>query len=198
MNVILDDVALNIIFDTEKNVGDVLKALEKELESNSATMIEVKADNIVVSAEKLEELFLQPLGNIKELSIKSISYMEVKEILKQLCKVFNTLSEKLEKIPVQLQKDANKEAMTTVSELADSLSLLFQIIPYLELFTKFSNVTVENKSLMDFIQEFPPFLQDFLKAVESNDTVSIGDLAEYEIAPRLKSLSLLQKVLEQL
>ena len=122
--------------------------------------------------------------------------MEVKEILKQLCKVFVTLAEKLEKIPMQLQKNANKEAMTTVSELADSLSLLFQLIPYLELFPeKFSNFSIENKSLMEFVQEFPPFLEDFLKAVESNDTVSIGDLAEYEIAPRLKSLSSLQKTL---
>ena len=65
MNVILDDVALNITFNTEKNVGDVLKALEIELEQNAATMIEVKADNVVITADKLEALFLQNLDSVQ-------------------------------------------------------------------------------------------------------------------------------------
>ena len=39
------------------------------------------------------------------------------------------------------------------------------------------------------------FMADLQQAIESNDTVLVGDLAEYEISPRLVSISeLLKKI----
>lgn len=196
MNIFLDTIPLDITFETEKNIGDVLKALEIELETNEATIIEVSIDDEIVPAEQLDSLFDKEIGSVNTLSVKSISYSEVSNVLKQLFIMFGTLSGKLEEIPLQLQQNEDKKAMNSVAELADSLSLLFQTIPYINLFTgKFSTLVIEDKSLTDFVQQFPPLLEDFLKAVEANDTVLIGDLAEYEIAPRLKELSTLAESL---
>lgn len=195
MNVFLDNMQLDITYDTEKNVGDVLKALEKELEQNDATIIEVTADNCVIPADKLvEELFPKSLESVESLSVKSISCTEVTDIVKQMFVTFGVLSQKLELVPMQLQQNQDKEAMQTVAELADSLSLLFQTLPYMNLFPgKFENLTVNDKHFSLFVQEFPPFLEEFLKAVEANDTVTVGDIAEYEFAPRLKELSKLSE-----
>ena len=46
-----------------------------------------------------------------------------------------------------------------------------------------------NKTVGDFFQDFMPILSDFEQAVESGDTVLIGDLAEYEISPRLSAIA---------
>ena len=42
-----------------------------------------------------------------------------------------------------------------------------------------------------FLSSFSQILVDFEKALIDNDIVLIGDLAEYEIAPRLQSIALL-------
>lgn len=196
MNIILDGVNLDITIENEKNVGDILKALETELEMNSATMVEVTADNTIIPAEKLDDLFVTPIDKVQTLEVKSITAKEVADVLKHLFNTFEDLAEKLENIPVQLQKNEDKTAMNTVTELADALSLLFQTIPYVNLFPEtFDNLTIESKRLTSFVSDFPSLLEDFRKAVESNDTVLIGDLAEYEIAPRLRQLAELQKSL---
>ena len=196
MNVILDGVNLDITIENEKNIGDILKAQERELELNSATMVEVTADNTVISAEKLDSFFETPIDKVNTLEVKSVTAKEVADVLKHLFETFEDLATKLEAIPVQLQKNEDKTAMNTVTELADALSLLFQTIPYVNLFPEnFDNLTIESKRLSSFVSDFPSLLEDFRKAVESNDTVLIGDLAEYEIAPRLHQLSKLQNSL---
>ena len=45
------------------------------------------------------------------------------------------------------------------------------------------------KYFADFFEDFSPILHDFEDAMKNNDTVLIGDLSEYEICPRLKSIS---------
>ena len=52
----------------------------------------------------------------------------------------------------------------------------------------FNNIKIDDKNFSDFIKEFSPFLVDFENAIKENDTVTIGDIAEYEIKPRFESL----------
>jgi hypothetical protein len=41
----------------------------------------------------------------------------------------------------------------------------------------------------DFFADLTPVLSEFEEALKANDTVLVGDLAEYEICPRLKLAS---------
>ena len=49
--------------------------------------------------------------------------------------------------------------------------------------------TINGMNFKDFFEDFSPILHDFEDAMKNNDTVLIGDLSEYEICPRLKSIS---------
>ena len=49
------------------------------------------------------------------------------------------------------------------------------------------NIKIDDKNLSDFIRDFSPFLEDFENAIKDNDTVTIGDIAEYEIKPRFEN-----------
>jgi len=51
-----------------------------------------------------------------------------------------------------------------------------------------SEITVDNTPVNDYITEFGKALDELLDAYEKRDTVLIGDLAEYEMAPRLRGL----------
>ncbi len=190
MDVRLDGVPLDIVFESEKTVGDVLKGMEAELEKSDATIIEIQADSEVFQASELDELFTRSIDSVKELSLKSVSYTDVKDIAVKIFERFSSLSGRLEQIPLQFQQNKDNEAMASVSELADSLSALFDLLPYFSFFPNhFEKITIDGTPITIFIQELNPLLQDFLQAVETKDTVTIGDIAEYEFAPRVQKIS---------
>ena len=190
MDVRLDGVPLDIVFETEKTVGDVLKGMEAELEKSDATIIEIQADSEVLQASELDELFTRPIDSVKELSLKSVSYTDVKEIAEKIFGRFSSLAGRLEQIPLQFQQNKDKEAMDSVSELADSLSALFDLLPYFSFFPNhFEAISIDDTPIIAFIQDLNPLLQDFLQAVETKDTVTIGDIAEYEFAPRVQKIA---------
>ncbi len=190
MDVRLDGVPLDIVFETEKTVGDVLRGMEEELEKNEATIVEIQADSEVFQASQLDALFEKPIDSVKELSLKSVSYTDVKDVALKIFEQFASLPSRLEQVPLQFQQNKDNEAMASVSELADSLSALFDLLPYFSFFPNhFEKIVIDGTPITAFIQELNPLLQDFLQAVEMKDTVTIGDIAEYEFAPRMRQIS---------
>ena len=47
------------------------------------------------------------------------------------------------------------------------------------------NFTVDGMPVRDFIEDFGAALRELTSAYENRDAVLVGDLAEYELAPRL-------------
>ncbi len=101
----------------------------------------------------------------------------------ELLKVVSTLEELvpiLEELPVLLQTGKDSEAMQhiiTFTELAGKLTRLF---PY--------NGIEESSDLVSHYRELNPVLSELTEAFDSSDAVLIGDLVEYEIAPRITQL----------
>ncbi|MBO4732667.1 MAG: hypothetical protein J5597_07700, partial [Spirochaetaceae bacterium] len=132
----------------------------------------------------------KPIDSVKELSLKSVSYTDVKDVALKIFEQFASLPSRLEQVPLQFQQNKDNEAMASVSELADSLSALFDLLPYFSFFPNhFEKIVIDGTPITAFIQELNPLLQDFLQAVEMKDTVTIGDIAEYEFAPRMRQIS---------
>ena len=77
MDVLLNGIKLDITLEDEKNIGDILRAMETELDKNAATIIEVCADGTVISAEMLDKLFDQPIDSVNELSIESVKTFSI-------------------------------------------------------------------------------------------------------------------------
>ena len=50
------------------------------------------------------------------------------------------------------------------------------------------DITIEGTPIAVFFAEFNNTLRDLLGAYEQRDTVLVGDIAEYEIAPKLRYL----------
>ncbi len=59
---------------------------------------------------------------------------------------------------------------------------LFRLLPML------SFLEIKTDSFKSLLEEIGSILRELLSAYESQDTVLVGDLAEYEIVPRLGSL----------
>lgn len=96
----------------------------------------------------------------------------------------------MENVPTLLQNNKNNEVANSITKLADNIDSFSHIAALSSLFPNtFSDIKIDDQELNNFFNDFSPILLDFENALKSNDSVLIGDLSEYEICPRLKSLS---------
>lgn len=84
----------------------------------------------------------------------------------------------LGEVAVQLQTGRDREAMATVTDLSDAIQRLVPLVSLLP-------PDGERERL---IVDLNATLRGLAAALEAKDTVLIGDLAEYEVAPRLTAL----------
>jgi len=90
-------------------------------------------------------------------------------------------------LDIQTGKDTRAaETMNVFSGVAEKVFRIYHTLK-IEGFPV-TDITVDNTPVNDYITEFGKTLKEMLDAYERHDTVLIGDLSEYEMAPRLRSL----------
>ncbi|MDR1418855.1 MAG: hypothetical protein LBI86_00580 [Treponema sp.] len=106
-----------------------------------------------------------------------------------LRKLVEEAAVRLEDLPLDVQTGKDGRAAETVqifSALAEKIFRIFGI-QRAEGF-EFSHLIVEGIPVYTYIEEFGTALKELLAAYESKDVVLVGDLAEYELAPRLRNI----------
>jgi hypothetical protein len=96
---------------------------------------------------------------------------------------------RLEDLPLDIQTGKDLQAAQTVALFSGITEKLFRLLFLLNqegILTE--DLTVEDLSVQAFIAEFTAALRELLAAYEVKDVVLVGDLAEYELAPRLLKL----------
>ncbi len=190
MEVVVNGNKIDITIESEKTVGDVLKGLEEEFAKNKATTIRILLNGTKIEAEAFEDAAKTPLSDSTKIELTVISVAELTESFAFEGKVAREIASSMEEIPVQLQSGKDKEASSIISRLADLVDSFCKTASLSSLFPDFYNkITVDGKNLNDFFSDFSAILADFKQALEDKDTVLIGDLAEYEISPRLNAIA---------
>jgi hypothetical protein len=97
--------------------------------------------------------------------------------------------DRLERLPLDLQTGKDAEAAMTVSIFSGIAEKVFRIFNVLraEGFPV-AETTVADMPITAYMGEFGGALGEMLAAYKQRDTVLVGDLAEYEMAPRLRGL----------
>jgi len=93
----------------------------------------------------------------------------------------------LVEVPVQLQTGRKTAAMQTIVRFTELLTRVVRLIPLAEAREESHGIDLEGARR--FAEETAPHLVELKEAFEIQDTVLIGDLLEYELAPRLEGLA---------
>ncbi len=96
-------------------------------------------------------------------------------------------SEPLVEVPIQLQTGNESSAMGTIVRFTELLSRVIRLLTLVNDDEELDS-DLDTDRLGAFALELTPFLQQLQEAFEVQDGVLIGDLLEYEIAPRLAQL----------
>jgi len=105
----------------------------------------------------------------------------------------NEIAKRLEELPLDVQtgKDARAaETITVFSSLTEKINRLAILLRSFGTDVENLKITLSDGSVSykDYIDEFGTALKELVSAYENNDTVLVGDLAEYELSPRLLNL----------
>jgi hypothetical protein len=99
------------------------------------------------------------------------------------------VARRLEDLPLDIQTGKDGRAAETVqifSQIAEKIFRLFCLLKAEGLDT--SAMKVDDIPIADYIEEFGVALRELIAAYETRDAVLVGDLAEYELAPRILRL----------
>ncbi|MDR0639760.1 MAG: hypothetical protein LBG27_12820 [Spirochaetaceae bacterium] len=88
---------------------------------------------------------------------------------------------RLEVLSLNMQMGKDREATETVYDFSEIAEKLFRIIQLMPL-------AVGGTEDVNFFEEFTGVLKEFFHAYQAQDSVLAGDLAEYEVSPRLLEL----------
>jgi hypothetical protein len=96
---------------------------------------------------------------------------------------------RLEELPLDIQTGKDARAAETVNSFSGVAEKVFRVFKVLHS-TGFpvQEIVVETLPVSAYIEEFDTALRELLAAYEQHDTILVGDLAEYEMAPRLRGL----------
>jgi len=96
---------------------------------------------------------------------------------------------RLEELPLDMQTGKDSRAVETIKTFSGILEKIFRIIGILKMEGfPVAKININNTPVAAYIAEFNTALRELLCAYEQYDTVLVGDLAEYEMAPRLRDL----------
>lgn len=190
MNVTVNGNAVDITLEDERTVGDVLRGLETAFAQNNATTIGITLNGTSISADAFDAAAQTPLADDTTIDVTVVSEDDIKTAFAAEAETSRVIAAKLEQIPVQLQSGKDKDANAIISQLADLVDSVCHTASLAALFPSvFEKLSIAGKSVSEFFAEFSDILNNFRQALEDKDNVLIGDLAEYEISPRLTALA---------
>ncbi len=181
---------IDISLENEKTVGEVLKAFEEECAKNKATTVSIFVDDKQITAEDFDEIAKVEIKDSTKIELGVISENDVNEAFANEAKLCRQIAQELEQVPVNLQSGKDKEASIIITRLADLVDNICHTASLSALFPEtYGSIKIEDKTFSEYFADLSAILGDFEKALTDKDSVMTGDLAEYEISPRLIALA---------
>lgn len=189
MDLFINGNRIDFVTEGEKTVGEALGSIESACEKEGMTITGIRADGRDIPAGELDDLFAGKIDSVGTIELSTISGNDVKTLIRELGEKFTDDATLLRDIPVQLQTGKDLTVMETINVFSSNLQNLYRLIPLLSITGLPPNEPVIDGVTLDaFPAEITPLLSDLLDGLKNHDTILVGDLSEYELAPRIERL----------
>ena len=98
--------------------------------------------------------------------------------------------EEINNISVLLQTGKDREALSSIIKFSELSQKVLRIYPVLQSggIVDLESIEIDGNSFSGYYNDLNAILTELIEAFTANDSVLIGDLLEYEVAPRIESL----------
>lgn len=189
MEIRINGTNIDFQLENEKTAGEILGQLEKACEKDGMTITSIASGGKRFSAEELDAFFSRGIDEIPDIEIETLSGADILLMAKASGERLAGLAEKMREIPVLLQTGKEREAMERLEFFSEEMQRLEKLLPLLPLAgIEEEKLRIEGLNPGEYTAALSPFLEELTEAIEQNDTVTIGDIAEYEVAPRIEAI----------
>lgn len=189
MDLYINGSKIDFATEGEKTVGEALGSIESACEKEGMTITGIRADGKDIPAGELDDLFAGTIDSVGTIELATISGNDVKALIRELGGKFADSASQLRDIPVQLQTGKDLSVMETINSFSSNLQDLYRLIPLLSITGLPPNEpAIDGIALGAYPSELTPLLTDLLDGLKNHDTILVGDLSEYELAPRIERL----------
>jgi hypothetical protein len=176
-----------ILTGTEHPGADEKRAeLDKLLSGTTAGMIRLWDKRTREQALDLCRFFLAQLQK------KTTGYDELKRTSRKITDdtiaKLRSATERLKGVPILLQTGKDGEAMQSIASFTELAQLFLQVIADQLAPPESHRLKIDGVDLREYSAALNTHLRDLVEAFEKKDYILIGDLCEYEIAPKIIAL----------
>ena len=172
----------------EKTIGEVLGGIEAACRQAHETVVDVQVDGKQLTAEELDRLFAQSPDSGITIDLSTVSGESIRRYMQELVKELLAYAEEFEQIPVYMQTGKDSKILTLLETFSVKLHELYRAFLLPEVTELPLDLRIDDKPLDSYQKEINALMQDIVSAIEEKDIIQIGDLAEYELAPLVKTL----------
>lgn len=189
MNIEINGRKLEFQTEGERNLGEILGAIEGECEKSGMTVTGIRVDGKDIPADELDTFFALGPEAVGTIELSTISGSDVRAMLGELGSRFSACCPNLVEIPVLLQTGKDMRVMEIINSCSSDLHSLYQMLPLLPIAgIEGDGPDIDGMPLGNYPSVLSPVLRELMEALEKKDTILVGDLSEYELAPRIEKL----------
>ncbi len=191
MDILINGNKIDYTIEKEKNLGEILGAIESLCEESGMTITGIRVDGSTFEADTLDPLFARDPSGIATIELDTINSQDIIGMLRDFGNRMSGFVPQLKEIPVQLQTGKDMTVLETIHRFSLDLQGLYQVLPLIPLAGLPGEISaVDGIPFGEYPSELAPVLSELIKALEIKDTVLAGDLSEYELAPRIERLGM--------
>ena len=179
---------LSYTLENEKTVGEVLGSIEEACCCEHETIVQVAVDGKELSSHELDLLFKQPVDADITIELSTFSGVEIRNYMKGLTQELSKCADDFEQIPVYMQTGKDMQALKLLGVFSEKLNELYRSLLLSDVTELPFDIQIEGKSVHEYQKEITALLRDIVSSIEEKDIIQVGDLAEYELAPLVKTL----------
>lgn len=179
---------LSYTLENEKTLGEVLGSIEEACCREHETIVQVAVDGKVLSSQELDQLFKQSVNTDITLELSTFSGAEIRNYMKGLTQELSDYAEDFEQVPVYMQTGKDMQALELFGVFSEKLNELYRSLLLSDITELPIDIQIEGKSVHEYQKEITALLRDIVSSIEEKDIIQVGDLAEYELAPLVKTL----------
>ncbi len=188
MRINLNGEQLFYTLEKERYLGEVLGSLEAACRREHATIANIVVDGKVIEPNALDTVFMMPVDADVTIELGTLSGAEIRAYMKKISQELLSIAESFEQIAVLMQTGKDREALSIFGAFSYKLNDLYRSLLLYDITELPEDIQIEEKPLTEYQKEITEILQDILTSIEEKDIIQVGDLAEYELAPLVKTL----------
>lgn len=179
---------LSYTLENEKTLGEVLGSIEAACCREHETIVQIKVDGKELTSHELDRLFTQPVDTDIIIELSTFSGAEIRNYMQRLTQELFKYADDFEQIPVAMQTGKDAQVLNVLGTFSEKLNELYRALLLSDVTELPIDIQIEGKSVHEYQKEITALLRDIVSSIEEKDIIQVGDLAEYELAPLVKTL----------